>query len=512
MGKGEKLNQRVWKLFAKAGFKTKPNDGNPDEEKILLDGRRPRTVDLCAWDEDLGIKIIGWNKARNELKESFSVHMHDYKELQKIYKADSVLFVSTDKEPEEEDFDYAQKNGMRVWGKEELDYYEALVEAIGEYAKYEIINSFGIETKEEKLINHVLALKFEQPITNSDTDLYLFTATPETLLKTCVVLRKARKNKDAYQRILNRKRLKPIKDFVIQSGALLPTNIVIHLSDDVTSEELEIPAKNIEGKRVTISKKNVNKLVLLKIPNKFASLELIDGQHRLFGFVLAEPATRKNFNLAVIGIAKIEPELRTKTFVAINDKAKKVDPNLVAYLKFNPDEILCQQDNELMAIKIVVELNKISPFKNKIKLLDVGNQKITLKGFAGYDLKGLIGRSGMLRKHYNHNSNEYVKILRIYFSTLKSTFPDQWNDPEKYIIFTNKGISAFLKLFRSILKTEENKLDQKVIASYLNALKKNKKSWDISSLKKTYVGSQGWKEFHRDLVKAIKKEYPKFKE
>lgn len=512
MGKGEKLNQKVWKLFTKAGFKTKPNVGDPKEEKIPLDGRESRTVDLCAWDDDLGIKIIGWNKARKDLKESFSVHFHDYERLKKISKSDSVLFVSTDKEPEEGDFEYARKNGMRVWGKEELEYYQSLVDAIGEYAKYEIINSFGIETKEEQLIHNILALKFEQPITDSDTDLYLFTTTPEFLLKTCVVLRKARKNKDAYQRILNRKRLRPIKNFVTQSGALLPTNIVLHLNDEVTEEELGIPNKNIDKKKITISKREVNKLVLLKIPSKYASLELIDGQHRLFGFVLAEPATRKHFNLAVIGIANIGAELRTKTFVAINDKAKKVDPNLVAYLKYNDDEIVCQQNNELMAIKIAVELNKISPFKKKIRLLDVGNQKITLKGFAGYDLKGLIGHRGLLRKHYNHNSGEYVKVLRLYFNLLKSTFPDQWNDPDKYIIFTNKGISAFLKLLRSILKTEEKKLNKKDIVKYLKALKKNIKDWDIDSLKKSYVGSQGWKEFHRDLVKAIKKEYRNFEE
>jgi DGQHR domain-containing protein len=251
---------------------------------------------------------------------------------------------------------------------------------------------------------------------------------------------------------------------------------------------------------------------LLKIPKKFASLELIDGQHRLFGFIKAEPATRKTFNLAVLGIANIETEQRTKTFVAINDKAKKVDPNLVAFLKYNPNEEMCQHDSELMAIKLVYELNRTTPFKNKIKLLDTGSQIITLKGFAGYDLKGLIGEKGLLRKYYKHNSENYTKILRVYFSLLKSAFPDEWDDPKNFIIFTNKGISAFLKLLRSILKTEEKELNDKEIQKYLTALKNNFKSWELGTLKKSYVGSQGWKEFHRDLVKAIKKDYKTFKE
>jgi len=512
MDKGTKLNQKIWKLFSRSGFKTKPNDSDPSEEKIQLTERKSRTIDLCAWDDELRIKIIGENKSGKELKGSLSSLVHDYKELMKISKADGVLLVISGKELADADYEFAKNNKMRIWGEEEIDYYSTLVDTIGEYAKFEIIHSFGIETREEKDIHQIYALKFEQPITDGGKDLFIFTTTPEFLLKTCVVLRKAQGNKQAYQRILNKKRLIPIKNFVIQPEALLPTNIVVHLNEDVLYDELEAPTKNLEGKKIFVSKGKVSKVVLLRIPKKYASMELIDGQHRLFGFVKAEPATRKTFNLAVLGIANIEPELRTKTFVAINDKAKRVDPNLVAYLKYNDDETACQKDNELMAIKIVYELNKTTPFNKKIKLLDIGSQIITLKGFAGYDLKGLIGERGLLRKYYNNSSKQYIQILRLYFNLLKETFPDQWKNPREYIIFTNKGISAFLKLLRSILKTEKNKLDQSTIKKYLKALNKNIKKWDIISLKKSYVGSQGWKEFHRDLVKAIKKEHSNFEE
>ena len=323
--KGHALNQKVWKLFAKAGFKTKPNETDKEEEKIKLDEKKYRTVDLLAWDDELKVKIIGWNKARKGFTESFSVHMHDYQKLQSNAKADSVLFVLTEKEPDEADFEYARRNGMRVWGKEELEYYQILVDTIGDYAKYEIINSFGIKTKEEKLIRYSYALKFEQPFTDAGRELFLFSITPDFLLKTCVVLRKAQGSKDAYQRILNKKRLEPIRKFITQPNALLPTNIVVHLSDEVTYDVIEQPVRTVKGEKFIIAKPDDCKLVVLKIPTQYASLELIDGQHRLFGFVHSDPATKKYFNLAVLGIAKIEANLRTKTFVAINDKAKKVD-------------------------------------------------------------------------------------------------------------------------------------------------------------------------------------------
>lgn len=104
--------------------------------------------------------------------------------------------------------------------------------------------------------------------------------------------------------------------------------------------------------------------------------------------------------------------------------------------------------------------------------------------------------------------SECISIL------LNITSLKQYNHPDEYIIFQNKGISAFLKLLKSILKTCKCPLTEEVISKYMVALKKHKedKDWDIMQLKNAYVGSQGWKAFHRDLVKTIQKEYPDFKE
>ena len=42
---------------------------------------------------------------------------------------------------------------------------------------------------------------------------------------------------------------------------------------------------------------------------------------------------------------------------------------------------------------------------------------------------------------------------------------------------------------------------------YLKALKDNwKASWETKKLKNSYVGSKGWKDFHRELVKTIRKD------
>jgi DGQHR domain-containing protein len=242
----------------------------------------------------------------------------------------------------------------------------------------------------------------------------------------------------------------------------------------------------------------------------YASLEVLDGQHRLFGFANTDAATKKGFNLVVLGIRGLSPKKRQETFVAINDNSRRMDPNLVAYLKYTTNDAACQKDSELMAIRIVVDLNSTTPFSKSVRVLDIGKQKITLKGFSGYDLKGLLGPRGALRKYYPSNTPaEYVRALRLYFSTIRGMFKDEWDDPQKYIIATNRGISAFLKLLKSLLGTHDGPLTAYTIKKYYEPLESF--AWDYKSLHKSYVGSQGWKEFYRDLAETIRKKYPEFK-
>jgi hypothetical protein len=83
-------------------------------------------------------------------------------------------------------------------------------------------------------------------------------------------------------------------------------------------------------------------------------------------------------------------------------------------------------------------------------------------------------------------------------------------NPDKHLIATNRGITAFLKLLRSIHKTEDAQLDKATAEKYIKALKKHwKDGWETANLKKSYVGNQGWKQFHDDMA-AIRKEIADF--
>lgn len=515
--KGPALNKRVWSLFEKAGFQTTPNSSNTNKEhKVFLSPKKPRKVDLYAHDPDLKVTIIGSNKSGG-WGSTWTGHVNDYVNIGKQAGANKVLFVVTGKEVPSENVSYAESEGGWVWTERDLRYYEAVVDAIKGYAKYEILHFLGIKTREEKDIHNVLALRIKQPTTDSSNELFMFTAPPELLLRLCVLYRRAQGNSDTYQRMLRKNRLPKIRKFVSEVGSILPTNLVLSLSNKVTVNEINDDDLLDRSERpVTLTQKYNYDLVTLNIPKEYASMEIIDGQHRLYGFVDADPKVKRKFNLLVLGLKGLDLAKRRDAFVAINDNSRRMDANLVAYLKYTEDDSACRMDSGVMAIRAVVDLNGMTPFKDAIRLHDLGKQVITLKGFSGYDLKGLLGHRGLLRKSYPDDSpKNYTQALRIYFSTVRSLFKDEWKDPKKYIIATNRGISAFLKLLKSILKTEEGEITERKVKRYLIPLKNRWKTWEFKKLKEkysAYVGSQGWKDFHREMVRTIQKEYPDFRE
>jgi hypothetical protein len=117
----------------------------------------------------------------------------------------------------------------------------------------------------------------------------------------------------------------------------------------------------------------------------------------------------------------------------------------------------------------------------------------------------------LLRKYYQSNTPEiYTEVLQQYFAKAAAIFRKEWNDPKKYILATNRGISALLKLLKSMLKHFDGPLTEEQMGEVLAALKSGGQDWDYDTLKSKYVGSQGWKQLHGHLVEIIQKKYPDF--
>ena len=449
------LNNQVWRLFRKAGFQTRPNESDGSEEVVTLSSGVRRTPDLVATDNDLDVTIVGENTTTANLPEAKSSYVHDLQSIMEAKHAQAGLFVWPNVDITSEEREYAKQRQILVWGRSELDYFESIVDTIGEYGKFEIIHSLGITTREEASTYKTLALKLKQPNQRSTTEVYQFTITPHNLLKTCVIYRRAQGDAQAYQRMLQKQRLPKLRRFVSSTDALLPTNIIVHLGDRVMFDPLvNQEVRDNQGREIRLTRPTDSEIGVLSIPLEYASLELIDGQHRLFGFAEADDDIRRNFNLVITGLVGLEETRKRDIFVSINDNSRRMDANLVAYLKYTNDDEQCERYPELMAIRIAVALNnRNSALYDRIKLLDMGLKPVTLKGISGYDLRTLVSPRGMLRRYYGPNFDGYIRALRMYFSVVQRLFREEWDNPERYILCTNRGISALLKLLKSILQT-----------------------------------------------------------
>jgi hypothetical protein len=102
----------------------------------------------------------------------------------------------------------------------------------------------------------------------------------------------------------------------------------------------------------------------------------------------------------------------------------------------------------------------------------------------------------------------------MYFSTLRDVLTPEWDAPDKYILATNRGVTAFLKLLKSIHKNEQKRVDPTIARKYLAIVRDHwiKRTWETSKLDTSYSASQGWKQFHRDLIRSVQKKIRTFQE
>ena len=89
--KGPALNERVWRLFEKAGFQTEPGSHSPDEHIVVV-AKKNRPIDLYATVPDLKVKIVGSNKS-GSIK-GWSKELHDLRAVANTAKANAALLLS----------------------------------------------------------------------------------------------------------------------------------------------------------------------------------------------------------------------------------------------------------------------------------------------------------------------------------------------------------------------------------------------------------------------------------
>jgi DGQHR domain-containing protein len=355
----------------------------------------------------------------------------------------------------------------------EIEYYNRLSDHLKKGAKYQFLSH--VFSNEE--ISGLQDIKVPATRGTMGGDkYYTFLIKPSDLLKIAYISHKASRNVedlDTYQRMLNPKRLKSIAKY-IDNGGQFPTNIVVNIKD---SKGLLFQPGDIKGD---------SPLGMLRLPPRYATAWIIDGQHRLYGYAHSQRAVKQDdkTTFPVLAYERLSPSKEAQLFVDINYQQVRVPNNLLIELYSNLKWDSEDPKERLSALRsrIILSLDqrKTSPIHSRLKTegtkksnircltitnLNDGLQENKLLG----EIKGAAFKHGVL---YDSSSadplktlNKAIDLLSGYFSFFAEALPEHWDsgDARQGYLCSNLGMRALLKVFKEICnhiwRKEEIELD-----------------------------------------------------
>lgn len=358
------------------------------------------------------------------------------------------------------------------------------LKTFGETLRYQVLKRLGVQGLQ---INGHGTKCFEFPATvirSGEKILYSFCADPESLLKLAYVKRLDRFAQSGYQRDLNTRKLQNINNFLASDG-YFANNLVVCF--DRGNGHLNFLT---QGKR-KITEPQQGQAGILCIPREYCSAEVIDGQHRLYGY------------LNVTGDEEIGQQLAIRrakdalNVIAIEDPGEDERPLLFVDINCNQTRVSMRNIWSLMGdikpnsemgyiANLVKALNGRGPLKGKIHVPGKntsGGRAINIANFGkGIKDRHLVtsSREGVSfdwnlfdgprdkESYPDHPSNSVIKAFNTYFSVLKSTAREDWKRQDKGFILTNNGLNVLLRVLAEILKA----FHQRGVSYKANTLRK----------------------------------------
>jgi DNA sulfur modification protein DndB len=237
----------------------------------------------------------------------------------------------------------------------------------------------------------------------------------------------------SYQRLLKRSKIKKIHNYLNESGGYFPNNIIAATTEDIG-----------------LTKEEPSKLVLhgtLKLPNRPAYIEIIDGQHRVYGYT--KIPNNSNHYVAVTLIKGLSEKEKASLFVTINKNQTPVPSYLLwdLYSDVEPESVRGQIS------EFVKNMNKESPFKNLIKL----PRTRSTTAYLSFSSICFVLSDGIFKK-FGCKDN-FARAVRSYFAAMHkdSHLGDDWTRSihklgRNGFLGTNIGVSVQFKLLNKVLE------------------------------------------------------------
>lgn len=474
--------------------------------------------------------ISNFKEKIDEIKTNLPSILSDRKAVWGKDKKYKIVFITKQYVISKEDEHYILDNNFICLNEERLEYYNNLSKHLGNAARYQFLGNLFAKQKITNLDEKIPAIRGEM----GGKVYYSFSIEPEKLLKIGYILHRNDANRNdmpTYQRLIKKTRLSQIEEF-IEKGGFFPNSIIISIDTNQKGLKFDLANKQCDN--------SICKLGLLYLPQRYKSVYIIDGQHRLYGY--ANTKYRKTNTVPVVAFLDLEKTEQVKLFMEINENQKSVSKNLRNTL--NSDLLWDSNDanerNIALYSALAQELGEdtTSPLFDHIIIgenaktektcitIDAIREGLEKSGFFNkYDKSGKLVQAGILDFGNNEtNFYSYLAFLKRSFNYVKMQMKDEWEKGEANngFLTINVGIYALIKIFADILKYLKEKgeiLDNfditgdiSVVYPYLNCITSSLTNLELEKkveLKKTY-GGNGKTKYWRTLQGFIIEQFNDF--
>jgi DNA sulfur modification protein DndB len=262
----------------------------------------------------------------------------------------------------------------------------------------------------------------------------------------------------SYQRLLKGKKISKIRDYLKADG-YFPNNIVA-----ISREKLGFDEEKGQEEDEPYT------LGLLHVPDKPCYIEIIDGQHRLYGYANQKDKMDECLWVTIIeGLSDID---RAKLFVIINKTQTPVPPDILwdLYQISEPKHIRGRIS------KFVYELNETETLSDLISLPRVRSSTafLSFSNFCG----SLYKRTNLFSR-YGEKTN-FKQVLEAFFSAISSDdqLKADWNrsisnKAKKGFLCTNNSIAVLLRLLARVLRKKKKFPKSQSLQSWKKSLNKS---------------------------------------
>lgn len=482
------FKRKIRNIFTGAGFNYIPTN----DHEMTIGLRRVEVDSLFIYENiwllcedtiktsDIRDHIRTKNEAFGEIKQNLFDYIQKLKNLfpekENIFNKYDVnrikifcLYISRSELMLSED-DYALFNNLLFIQPKTLEYFQWIVSCIKVSARNEIFrflkltnSEIGMVTSSRDSTQITAPIIYPKEFTGlSKVRIVSFMMSAEDLLNTCYVLRKDNWDESIwlYQRLIEKSKIKNIREFLETKGEAFYNNIIVALPDNIAFLDAAGHYKTITDIG------NLEGNCKLILPKEMNSICVIDGQHRIFAHYesgsnsrqekkIAE--LRKQLHLLVTGLVfpndmryEERARIQSEIFLDINSNAKPVPPNVLLQIKRIKNPIA----DESIAQFVIEKLNKEGVFKNRLQLSSLETGKIKTASIIRFALRYLVTvtpaeHKKSLFNYWKGNKEallsideaaiqEYVKfcteILKNYFSAVRKRFRIYWDDENSKIL------------------------------------------------------------------------------